>query len=254
MLTIFRLVFAPPRDLILLGVAGWIGLALADNRAGRSGFDARVLDNLAFALTAAFLIGGRFFYAAEHLSVFVQSTLSLISPNTALFDNWGGLTVAGITGFVFGQRNKLALWPTLDALTPLLATLAVGLGFSHLASGAAFGKETDLPWAWQLWGANRHPTQVYEIIAALLILGFTWFRKRKLKPGGDFLSFVVLTSGSRLIIEAFRGDSTLVLGGLRVAQVSAWIILALSLLGLERVVFPTDIPSPETKRKSNIQK
>ena len=249
MLTLFRLVFAPPRDLILLVVAGWIGIALADNRAEHSGFNAKALENLAFVLAAAFLIGGRLFYATEHLSAFVQSPASLISLNTALFDSWGGLAIAGITGFVFGQRKKLALWPTLDALTPLMATLAVGLGLSHLASGAAFGKETDLPWAWHLWGENRHPTQVYEMIAALLILGFVLFRKLKLNPGGDFLSFVAMTSGSRLIIEAFRGDSALVLGGLRAAQIIAWLVLALSLLGLELLVFPTHIPRPKRSGK-----
>ena len=107
------------------------------------------------------------------------------------------------------------------------------MGFSHLASGAAFGQETDLPWAIYLWGAARQPTQFYEIGAAFMIIGLIWLRKPNLRPGSDFLYFVALISFSRLIIEAFRGDSTLVLGGLRLAQILAWLALLISLLGLE---------------------
>jgi prolipoprotein diacylglyceryltransferase len=254
MLTLFRLVFAPPRDLILLLGAAWIGLALTDKRAKNSGFEVKILDNLVFIMAAAYLVGGRLFFAAEHLSAFVQSPASLISLNIDSFDNWGGLATAGIAGFVFGQRNEFVLWATLDALTPLLATLIVGLGLSHLASGAAFGREANVPWAWYEWGANRHPTQIYETIAALLTLGLIWFRRWNFKPGGDFLSFVALTSCSRLIIEAFRGDSTLVLGGLRAAQIVAWIALSLSLLGLELLVFPRRLQPASAKRKRDSKK
>lgn len=45
--------------------------------------------------------------------------------------------------------------------------------------------------------------------------------------------FVALSAGSRLIIEAFRGDSTLVFGGLRMAQILALLVLAGALAGLE---------------------
>ncbi len=254
MLTLFRLAFAPPRDLILLLGAAWIGLALADKRARNTGFEVKILDNLVFILAVAYLVGGRLFFAAEHLSAFVQSPASLISLNIDLFDNWGGIAIVGIAGFVFGQRNKLELWTTLDALTPLLATLVVGLGLSHLASGAAFGRETNVPWAWYEWGANRHPTQIYEIIAALLTLGLIWFRRWSFKPGGDFLSLVALAASSRLLIEAFRGDSTLVVCGLRAAQIVSWIILSLSVLELELLVFHRRSQPTSAKWKRDSQK
>jgi phosphatidylglycerol:prolipoprotein diacylglycerol transferase len=106
---------------------------------------------------------------------------------------------------------------------------------AHLASGSAFGKETSLPWGMQLWGAMRHPSQVYESFASLLILCLLWFQKTDPRPGIHFLTFAALTSGARLFLEAFRGDSMLILDGLRVAQVAAWILLALSLFFLDRV-------------------
>jgi prolipoprotein diacylglyceryltransferase len=127
----------------------------------------------------------------------------------------------------------MSLLPTLDALTLFFACLAVGLGLTHLASGAAFGQESNLPWAIDLWGAIRQPTQVYEIITSLLTLGLIWIRRPNSIPGSDFLYFVALSSLSRLIIEAFRGDSTLVFGGLRLAQILAWLVLGTSFLCFE---------------------
>ena len=103
------------------------------------------------------------------------------------------------------------------------------MSLSHLAAGTAFGKPTDLPWGIELWNSTRHPTQVYELIASLLIFGYLWFRKPGSPVGSDFLRFAALTAGSRLFLEAFRGDSTLILGGIRSAQVVAWIVLAVTL-------------------------
>jgi prolipoprotein diacylglyceryltransferase len=67
-----------------------------------------------------------------------------------------------------------------------------------------------------------------------LILGLLWFQKADTRPGILFLRFAALTSGARLFLEAFRGDSTLMFGGLRMAQVIAWAVLAISLFLLDR--------------------
>ncbi len=258
-LDLFRNIFAPPRDLILLVAAAWIGISLAEKRATRYRADKQLVSNLIFYIVLAYLLGGRVFYALEHLSAFAQSPLSLISLNTSAFDNLGALAAALIVGFVYGQRKGMSMWPTLDALTPFFALLAIGIGFSHLASGAAFGIETTVPWGIYMWGATRQPTQIYEIIASLLTFGVIWFKKADSNPGSDFLLFAALTSASRLIIEAFRGDSTLILGGVRSAQVIAWIILAVSLVALELLkprVVPAEVvvakevkPIVETKRE-----
>jgi phosphatidylglycerol:prolipoprotein diacylglycerol transferase len=120
-------------------------------------------------------------------------------------------------------------------LTPLFATLAIGLSLSHLAAGTAFGSPTDLPWAIELWNATRHPAQIYEFVAALLIFGFVWVRKTDPRPGTLFLAFTALTAASRLFLEAFRGDSILIFGSLRLAQIIAWIVLAAALFAYEQV-------------------
>ena len=229
MIALFRSLFAPPRHLILLLAALWIGLALAEKRTEAHGVSRDSLNNIVYYTLFGYILGGRLFYALSNYSVFLQSPLSIFSINLDLFDPVAALAVAAIVGVVYVSRQKLALWSTLDALTPLFAAMAIGLSLSHLAAGTAFGSPTSLPWGIDLWNATRHPTQVYELMAALLIFGLVWFRKSDSQPGSSFLLFTTLTAGARLFLEAFRGDSMLIFDGLRLAQVIAWIVLAVTL-------------------------
>lgn len=233
MISIFRSLFAPPRHLILLVAALWVGMMLAEKRSERHGISKEMLNNLVYYSLFGYILGGRLLYALANFSVFLQSPLSLFSLNFDLFDPLAGLVTAVLVGLVYGSRKKLSLWHTLDALTPLFAVLAVGLALSHLVAGTAFGSPTELPWGIEQWNATRHPSQIYELVAALLILVWIWFWKSDPPPGRLFLIFSASTAAARLFLEAFRGDSTLVLGGLRLAQILAWVVLALALFASE---------------------
>ncbi|HEX9389077.1 MAG TPA: prolipoprotein diacylglyceryl transferase family protein [Anaerolineales bacterium] len=235
MITLFRSIFTPPRHLILLLAALWLGLYLSEKRVERHDISKDVLNNIVYYSILGYIIGGRVLFVLANLSAFTQSPLSIFSVNVDLFDPVGAFILAILVAFVYGQRQKLPLWSTLDALTPLFAILAIGLSLSHLAAGTAFGSPTNLPWGIDLWNATRHPTQVYELIASLLVFGFIWFRKTDSPAGSDFLLFVALTAGARLILEAFRGDSTLIFSGVRLAQVIAWIVLAIALFAGESI-------------------
>ena len=235
MISLFRSLFAPPRHLILLLAAFWIGLTLAEKRSERYRISKEALNNIVFYSLFGYILGGRLLYALSNLSVFMQSPLSLFSLNLDLFDPLAGLAVAFLVGLVYGSRQKLPFWSALDALTPLCATLAIGLALSHLAAGTAFGSPTNLPWGIELWNATRHPAQIYELIASLLIFSWIWFRKADSPSGISFLTFAALTAAARLFLEAFRGDSTLTVGGLRFAQVIAWLVLAAALFASESI-------------------
>ena len=235
MIESFRSLFAPPRHFILIVVAMWVGLTLAEKQSGRYGVSKEQLNNIAFYSLFGYIIGGRLLFALSNLSAFSQSPLSIFSPNPDLFDPTGGLVVAILVGFVYGQRQRLQLWGTLDALTPIFAMLAIGISLANLAAGTAFGSPTTLPWGIDLWNATRHPSQIYELIASLFIFGWIWFRKSDSSGGILFLNFVALTAGARLFLEAFRGDSTLALGDFRLAQIVAWIILLAVIIASESI-------------------
>jgi phosphatidylglycerol---prolipoprotein diacylglyceryl transferase len=233
MVDIFRTLFTPPRHLILVLAALWLGLSLAEKRSSRHGIPQELLSNLVYYSLLGYVLGGRLLFVFEHFQVFVKSPLSIVSPNIALFDPFGALATSLLVALIYGQKQKLPLWPTLDAMTPFFAILAIGIHLSHLAAGSAFGSPTHLPWGITLWNATRHPTQIYELLASLLIFAFLWFGKPGSFPGSDFLRFSALTAGSRLIFEAFRGDSTLILNGIRFAQLAAWLVLLAALITSE---------------------
>jgi prolipoprotein diacylglyceryltransferase len=75
-------------------------------------------------------------------------------------------------------------------------------------------------------------------MAAALILGYLWPGRKivtDLNPGVYFLYFITLTSAARLVLEGFRGDGALLPGGLRAAQVTAWIIFGVCLYAVNRI-------------------
>lgn len=235
---------------LILLLAIWAGLEQSEKHARRVGINPNRLDSLVLIALVSGVAGARLAYAAHSPSAFAAAPLSLFLPTPSMLDPGGGLVVAILSGWIYAYRihkihppgENMPLWPTLDALTPGLAIFMIGLGLAHLASGDAFGAPTSVPWAIHLWGAYRHPTQAYEILAAVSIAAAIWPRNVTTGEEADlpwpigarFLVFAALSAGARLFLEAFRGDSALMAGGVHTAQVAAWFLLSASLWLLGR--------------------
>lgn len=218
-----------PSLLLLLGV--WVALSLAEKEAYRLRLNADALNTLVFVGLVAGLLGSRLAYVAGHWSAYAADPGGVFSLNTAALAPADGLLIGSLAAAVYGSRRHLPLRATLDALAPGLAAMAVAVAMAHLASGDAFGAVARLPWSIHLWGEYRHPSQVYELVAAL---GILWIarRYRAQAPfsGFNFLFVLALSAGARLFLEAFRGDSFVTGGGWRVAQIWALVILAVCLM------------------------
>ena len=227
MLEFYTTIFAPPRDLIPLVIMFYIGTSLAEQRTARHNLPAELFSKFLYYATAAFLLTGGY----ETISL--NPTSYLPQLNLSLFNLPLGLVASALVGVYYFSNKLLPIWNTLDALTYVFSFTAIGIALAHLASGQAFGMATSHPWAIEQWGALRHPTQLYELLASLVIPGILWFRKTDSPPGAFFLHFTALTAGARLFLEAFRGDSTLVFGEFRLAQIVAWTVLAFVLFRIE---------------------
>lgn len=215
-------------------IAGiWVALNLAEREASKRGVSSSDISNLVLVGLVAGIIGARVWYAFRFLNVYAENPASLFSLNPSTLATEEGMLTGLVAGLVYAWRKAMPLWSTLDALTPGLAVFWIALGFSNLASGDAFGAPSRLPWAIDLWGEQRHPSQIYEILAAILILWLVWRIKRwNAFPGFLFLSWLGLAAGSRLILEAARGDSLIEFGSLRSAQVVSLGVLVLAMVGL----------------------
>lgn len=233
-LQVFGVAIAFPPLVILTGL--WIGASLADKHAPKDRFAPEAIFNLIFIAFAAYILGGRLGYAAQHPSAFSQDPISLVSRNFGLFDPLSGAAAALITVLIYGQRKQLKLLPTLDALTPAFAVVLLAIPLANFASGTGFGAPSQLPWAIELWGMSRHPVQLYEAAAAGLIIWLFWPGKpEQAITGLRFFHFLGYTSLARLFFEAFRGSSPILFFDLRTAQIIAWILLAGSLWGIHKL-------------------
>lgn len=220
-----------PGIFLLAGV--WLGTSLIDREAPRHKVSGAALNSLVFYGLIAGIVGARVAYALRYLPVYAKDPLGLLSINPSTLAPTEGILMGLAVVFVLGQRRRLPLWSTLDALTPSMAAFAVFLGVSHLSSGDAFGAPTSVPWAIELWGAQRHPTQVYEILLATLAFGIVWrLRRTQAFPGFVFLAWLAIAAGSRLLVEPFRGDSVTIFGALRGAQLASLAVLAAVLVSL----------------------
>jgi phosphatidylglycerol:prolipoprotein diacylglycerol transferase len=215
---------------ILLAI--WFGASLSENHAARFKTNQSNVYNLIFLLLFSYLIGGRVSYAVQHPAAFIEDPASLISRNFGLFDPLGGALIAILAAAINGQRKGMTLWPTLDALTPAIMVLLIAIPLANFASGEAFGAPSNLPWAVDLWGASRHPVQIYEALAAAGILIWLWparLPEGKNTPGTYFFQFVAASAFARLVFEGLRGASPVTLLDLRIPQVAAWLMLATAL-------------------------
>ena len=225
--------FALPLPGLTLILGVWLAMLTLDKEANRRNLSANTLNNLVTIGLLGGILGARLGYSLRHLDVYTDRLLDILALNAHALSLGDGLLFGSLAALIYAQRKELPLWPTLDALTPGIGLFSVFIGLSHLASGDAFGATTSLPWSMILWGAERHPSQLYEIVAAL----FAFWTVNRLKmasvfPGFLALTFVGLSAASRVFLEVFRGDSEIVFGNVRSMQLLGLFVLFLSLVGM----------------------
>lgn len=217
-----------PGLILLLGV--WFGLWISEKVGRRLNLRPNQLYNLVLLSLLSGVIGARLAYAIHYTRIYLENPLGLLSLNSDTLAVTEGFLIAVLVMVAYAQHKNMPLKPTLDALAPGLALFMVFFGLAHLLSGDAFGAPSNLPWSIKLWNEYRHPSQVYEILAALAIFYLVW--RRSLKNDGlglNFLYVIALSAGARLMLEAFRGDSVLWPGGLRAAQVVSLAVMLVAM-------------------------
>jgi prolipoprotein diacylglyceryl transferase len=145
-----------------------------------------------------------------------------------IFKIWeGGLASHGaaiaivIALIIYIRRYKVNMWWLFDRVAMVIPIAAAFVRFGNLANSEIYGKPTTLPWAFAFIhdkDANfinvagqitqvvpRHPTQLYEALAYLLISAVLYiiYRKKKGNIGqGYFVGFFLIALfTARFIIE-----------------------------------------------------
>ncbi|MGH2592126.1 MAG: prolipoprotein diacylglyceryl transferase [Anaerolineae bacterium] len=228
------------RGLILLA-AFWIALEVAERAARRLGLRGDDVYNLGLYGVIAGLVGARLGYVIQYWSVYRDDLGAIFALNVNTLSPIAGMLAGFGAAYWYARRKRIAIRRLLDTLTSGLVVFAAGLALADLASGDGYGAPAQLPWSINLWGELRHPTQVYHLLAAIVIGVVVWRSSRPFAPpetcgifeGARFGLFVALYAASRLFLETFHGDSAAV-AGVRVLQVWSLAALVTALVLLRR--------------------
>jgi phosphatidylglycerol---prolipoprotein diacylglyceryl transferase len=218
---------------LCLLLAAWAGLAVGARVATRLGIDGDHIYNAGFTALLAGLIFGRLGHVIAFWPAYAVQPLDIIGLNPRAFAMWAALPAALAAGAWYVHRHRLPWVTFLDAAGPGLLAGAAVSDVGNLLGGQAAGAPTTLPWAISLWGAARHPSQVYELIAALIALAVAlWVLQRAYRPGRVFWTAVLGYSLGRWLLEPFREASATLPGGFRTAQVLGLLGASVALLAL----------------------
>lgn len=194
------------------------GIYLAKQEAVRVGIAKEAVLGLGLYVLVSSIIGARILYVLLNLEYFLSFPYKIIFIHEGGLVFYGGLILAGITGFLYVRRKRLSFFKMADIIAP---SIAIGEAIGRIGCllyGCCYGKPTTLPWgmsfdpgspAYSHYGSlSLHPTQIYSSLANLFIFIILVLRRKKVKFEGEiFFLYLILYSLSRFMIENLRGDN-----------------------------------------------
>jgi phosphatidylglycerol---prolipoprotein diacylglyceryl transferase len=221
--------------LLLLSIilAGWLMARIAQARGGAQ--LARQADHCFYPVLIGALIGARLWYGLFNLDLYGRNPGLFLALRVSDFA-WPGALLGGmLAGAVWCRRKGFDALRLADSAALTLPVVQAIASVGLLLSGEAFGVPTSLPWGVPLFGAVRHPTQIYFALAALISLIVLWrLSQRPLPVGALWVSYLGLQGLTSLLIEALRADSLVLPGGIRSAQVFGLALLLYALSWAQR--------------------
>ena len=203
---------------------------------------ARIVD-LGFYILIAALVGSRFFFIIINAPYYLDRPLEILKIWEGGLVFYGGVLLAIPTAFWFVKKHSLGIWRTADVFAP---GLAIGHALGRLGcffAGCCYGKTAEaLPWGVIFTDPEclaptdllLHPTQLYESAGELLnFIILISLMKYKKFHGQLFLSYLVLYSVLRFIVEFFRGDIErgFIINGISIAQGISALIFIMAITG-----------------------
>jgi phosphatidylglycerol:prolipoprotein diacylglycerol transferase len=205
-----------------MAVAFGLGIWLADKRAAARGLGHKFAVDLSVLILIFSLLGARATYVFTHLTEFAAHPWDAISPlqhngkiGIAGLVLLGGVIAGFATAFYFARKRRVSFLTVTDIFVP---SLALGIAIGRIGcffNGCCFGVPTDLPWgihfpagsmADDVFGASCvHPTQAYESLYMLVVLGALLFLDRTHLALGKLTGWFLLLYGcGRFLIEQIR--------------------------------------------------
>jgi phosphatidylglycerol---prolipoprotein diacylglyceryl transferase len=240
---------------LMLGVAFFVANILITSELRRQGRDVSIATAVTMIALGAGVVGAKLFHILENWNEFLRSPAATAFSSGGL--TWyGGFLLATLVIFLYLRRKKMRMISFADIAAP---ALAIGYGFGRvgcqLAGDGDYGGPSNLPWAMTyphgtvptLAASNPelasryaemypnqtipadipvHPAPVYEILLAIAVFSFLYFRRKKPLPvGNQFAWFLILHSACRFAVEFVRINPLIAFGLSQAQLVSVGLFL-----------------------------
>src|SRR3982074_323265 len=241
---------------IRIEIGVYVGIQVALREATRRGINRDQIMNLALLAAVLGIVGGRLYYVVQNNpSFYLHHPVEIIAVwqgGMAFFGAmFGGLVAVAISSW----RWHIPFWSLLD-VGAIGMTIGQAIGrIGNIINGDIVGYKTN-GWGFEYTNPNTfaapnvpvQPASLYELLISLALFLLLWNLRTRVHPDGMLaMIYIVLYSVSQFFIFFVR-DNVVILGGLKQAQVTSLVVIALTLpiiaylLRQERLAQP-----PETK-------
>lgn len=194
------------------------------------GIDVTLMDSLTVYVVLGTLIGARLGHCLFYdFAYYSQHPLEIILPFTftpefritgfqGLASHGGGIGIM-VSLILFCRRFKLKLWFMLDQIALVVPLAGALIRLGNLMNSEIIGKPADVSWAFVFLKIDtipRHPAQLYEAVAYMLIFIFVYLMVSKYPKasGFNFGLVIFLIFCFRIGIEFIKEDQSAFEAGL----------------------------------------
>ena len=241
--------------MIALGLYAGIQVALRDS--ARRGINRDQLMNLALLAAVLGIAGGRLYYVVQNNpAFFLHHPAQIIAVWQGGMAFYGAIFGGALAIIIAAWRWHMPLWSVLD-IGALGLTIGQAIGrIGNIINGDIVGYKTN-GWGFEYTNPSTfgplntpvQPASLYELLISLALFLLLWNLRKRIHPEGMLaMIYLILYSISQFFIFFLR-DNIVILGGLKQAQVTALVVIALTLpviaylLRRERLA-PQDVKQP----------
>jgi len=215
---------------VFLLVAFVAGILLLRTRTSRWGWDGGEILDLSLYSIIGGVIGARIGYVLVNIRDFAADWARVFTIwRDAGLAYYGALAGGALVAWLYSRRRGWSLGWLADAAAPGLALGYAIAMIGTLLYGLNYGRAASVPWAVTLFGEARHPTQLYLMLASVIILAIVQPAVgRPHAPGRVFWAYLGLYGIARAVVEVFM-DSPRIVGPFTIAQALSLLVAVVSL-------------------------
>jgi phosphatidylglycerol:prolipoprotein diacylglycerol transferase len=246
---------------IMIAIGLYVGIQVALREADRRGINRDQLMNLALLAAVLGIIGGRLYYVVQNNpSFYLHHPIEIIAVWQGGMAFFGAMFGGALAVAISSWRWHLPFWSLLD-VGAIGLTIGQAIGrIGNIINGDIVGYKTN-GWGFEYTNPNTfgppnvpvQPASLYELLISLALFIVLWNLRTRVHPNGMLaMIYVVLYSISQFFIFFLR-DNIVILGGLKQAQVTSLVVIALTLpviaylLRSERLAAHPDVQPAEAR-------